>query len=384
MTRTTLAFPLCALCFLAAAQTSDNPAMNAPDELAWKLFLQVNAGAGGSNALFETWASDTDTFRAAPEFPLSPSPMRLRPPVVVTQGRIAGQRNGRFMPLIPPDSISREESRRNKETFDFIVANNLYKVSGLKAAFGKEISFPIGAIEVKANWRPVGDIPEFTLNRVSLADVPKVFHVNTGADGKAYALVSMHIISKLVPNWTWATFENAMNPRRCDILGCIDRFGAVTSVVAPNAQAAKGYPDCTKSSALSAMISSAAWDPAFANYCLKGTQTDFLDNTGLANRLGNSITEGPFVGRSSCLTCHSRAAWDKNGKNLYGIGFLNGKAPLGPIDPAWFWSFTATPPIDQSTPGRTRIGTSADFVWSIPFCAYDDTVNPPLTPCKGQ
>jgi hypothetical protein len=28
-------------------------------------------------------------------------------------------------------------------------------------------------------------------------------------------------------------------------------------------------------------------------------------------------------------------------------------------------------------PGLTRTGTSADFVWSIPFCAIDDTVTPP-------
>jgi hypothetical protein len=28
-------------------------------------------------------------------------------------------------------------------------------------------------------------------------------------------------------------------------------------------------------------------------------------------------------------------------------------------------------------PGLTRTGTSADFVWSIPFCAIDDTQNPP-------
>jgi hypothetical protein len=36
-------------------------------------------------------------------------------------------------------------------------------------------------------------------------------------------------------------------------------------------------------------------------------------------------------------------------------------------------------------PGLTRIASSADFVWSIPFCAIDDTVNPPTeTTCKGQ
>ena len=95
----------------------------------------------------------------------------------------------------------------------------------------------------------------------------------------------MHIISKLVPNWTWATFENAFNPARCDIIGCNDHFGAQVPVVAPNSQAGKGYPSCEKSSALAALISAAHWDAAFTNYCLKGSQVDFIDSTGLAMRL---------------------------------------------------------------------------------------------------
>ena len=80
----------------------------------------------------------------------------------------------------------------------------------------------LDAIEVKANWMLVTDIPAFSLGRVTLADVPKLYHVNTGSDGQQYAFVSMHIISKAVPNWTWATFEHQFNPARCDIIGCRD------------------------------------------------------------------------------------------------------------------------------------------------------------------
>ena len=47
----------------AAAQSTPNTAMNAPDQVAWQIFIQVNTRAGGSNATFETWASDTDTFQ---------------------------------------------------------------------------------------------------------------------------------------------------------------------------------------------------------------------------------------------------------------------------------------------------------------------------------
>jgi hypothetical protein len=43
------------------------------------------------------------------------------------------------------------------------------------------------------------------------------------------------------------------------------------------------------------------------------------------------------------------------------------------------------PPIFEGMPGLTRTGTSADFVWSIPFCAIDDTQNPPQpTICAGK
>jgi hypothetical protein len=381
-------FAVAALCGLAwlgllAGQTN-NSAMNSPDEVAWRLFVQVNASAGGSNAFFETWASDTDTFSETPRFPVTPSPLTPHAPVVVTAGLQAIQQAGGLLPQIPPIPSVGEEARRNKDAFDFIVARNLYRVSGLKAAFGRTVSFPVGAIEVKANWMPVSDIPAFTFNRVTAANVPRVFHVNTGSDGKQYALVSMHLISKLVPNWIWATFENAFNPERCDIIGCTDRFGAQTPVVAPNPQPKKGYPACAKTPALAALIAAATWDRAFENYCLKGSQVDFIDSTGLAVRLGNSVTESGFVHQSSCMTCHGRAAWDQNGKATSGAGFDANGAPLGPIDPAWFWSFNSKPPIFVGMPGLKRTGTSADFVWSIPFCALDDTVNPATHQCTGK
>jgi hypothetical protein len=256
----------------------------------------------------------------------------------------------------------------------------------LRAAFGKTLSFPAEAIEVKANWLPVSQIPAFTNNRVTVAQVPQLYHVNTGADGNQWALLSMHIISKFVPNWTWATFEHKFNPARCDIIGCKDMFGAQPPVVHPNQQANQGYPDCTKTPALSAMLQAANLEPVFVNYCLKGSQTDFIDNTGLDVRLGNSVTENGFVDQSSCMTCHGRAAFDQTGQATSSAGFNdNGTAPLGPLQPSWYWSFTSQPPIFEGMPGLQRVATSADFVWSIPFCAIDDTQNPPApSNCVGK
>src|SRR5689334_103795 len=87
---------------VSPGQTTDNPAMNAPDQTAWKLFIQVNAAAGGSNATFETWASDSDTFRATPQFPTSASPLTPHAPVVSAAGRLAIQEAGGLLPQVPP------------------------------------------------------------------------------------------------------------------------------------------------------------------------------------------------------------------------------------------------------------------------------------------
>src|ERR1700682_5315198 len=79
----------------AAAQSTPNPAMTTPDQVAWQFFVQVNSRAGGSNALFETWASDTDTFKPTPQFPTTATPMALREPVVPALGLHALPRGGR-------------------------------------------------------------------------------------------------------------------------------------------------------------------------------------------------------------------------------------------------------------------------------------------------
>ena len=57
---------------VSLAQTNSNPALNNPDEQSWKLFMTVNANApsaGHNDALFETWASDGDTFQPKPVWP---------------------------------------------------------------------------------------------------------------------------------------------------------------------------------------------------------------------------------------------------------------------------------------------------------------------------
>ncbi|HEX9167800.1 MAG TPA: hypothetical protein VF886_02575 [Roseiarcus sp.] len=379
----------------SVAQTDPNPALNNPDEQSWKLFVTVNANAAGpgdNNALFETWASDGDMFQTTPVWPSGGSQMQIGARAL----SLAIERpHPHFLPEVLPtgERLIGEETRRNKSAFDFIVQNNLFKVSGLKAAFtaGKPIAFPVDSMEVKANWVEVGRLKEFNGFAGSPAEAAAAYHVNeTG--GKQYALVSFHIISKLVPNWTWATFEHKDNPGRCDVLGCKDSFGAIDAYVAPLSpvESQAHYPDCAKSPALLALFAQARLDPAFSNYCLKGSQTDFTDPSGLAIRLGNSVTEQTFVAQASCMTCHGRAAFDADGHATTFAGFdptsVNepfgiGNAPIGPINSGWFWAPGGPPSFPALANGSdlTRFGFPADFVWSIPFCAIDDTAQPPQT-----
>ncbi len=232
-------------------------------------------------------------------------------------------------------------------------------------------------MEIKANWFPVArpddparsGIPGFDGRPEEAA---RVHHVTVASDGQRYALVSMHIISKIVPNWTWATFEHRNNPGRCDEMGCRDKFGAQEAYVPPAARPGRPYADCAKTEALRAMFARANAKPVFENYCLKGTQTDFIDRTGVATLLGNSVTEAGFADRASCMTCHARSGFGPDGKRTSIAGFdVVGQvlvAPFGLINPAWFWAGlperTGAP--CQSAAASDPDRAIVDYVWSVP------------------
>ncbi len=384
-----------ALAGIGHAEPDPNPAVNNPDKQSWELFMTVNTAASGpnnNNAVFETWASDGDTFKPTPAWPVGQPQVEIGERAL---GLVLRRAHPRISPQVLPGGrdLVGEETRRNRPDFDFIVNNNLFRVSGLEAAFqaGKPIAFPVDSIEVKANWVAVDRLKEFNGFDGSPAEAAKAYHVNS-ADGKPYALVSFHIISKLVPNWTWATFEHKDNPGRCDVIGCRDTFGAATQDVAPLSpvESSTHYPDCAKTPEVLALFAHARIDPAFVNYCLKGSQADFTDSSGLAVRVGNSVTENGFVSQASCMSCHARAAFDTSGHASSFAGFDptsiarpndTGNAPLGPISADWFFVAGGPPsfPRTVNEANLDRFALPADFVWSVPFCAIDDKAEPPET-----
>jgi hypothetical protein len=344
---TALGFAVCVALFQSAHGQDSNPAMNDPDRFVWQhLFVPINTSAGvGQNTIWETWASDEDTFPANPDPQHPPAwpaastiTMRLRPArqlqlLDIERNREAEDEAKLFNTahiLIAPRGDS-EEVRRNRATFDFIITNKLFYQQGLIAAFnqGKRISLPVQSIEVKANWKPI-----------TQADKPR-YHWNNDASGKLFGLVALHIISKDVPNWVWATFEHVDNPNRCKTLGCKDSFG-VTS-------------DGKVSAELVELFQSNGLGAEWQNYRLDGVQLDFTDSTGITTFLGNSITEDGFVASSSCITCHARSTVNATGGHL--SVFAPGQQSYnGTPDPKWFYA-AMTPP----KPAFLQL----DFVWGF-------------------
>ena len=374
----------------AANPADSNPALNEPDKFNWQLFIQINQKAPNqiqvgpqhvttNNALWETWADDSATFPFTPDpskcnvpnpppnncpvWPTAAAPAKIltASPKELIRQQIRVEKLQQQQDLFrlqekksaaPPKVqllvSGSQETRRNKPGFDFIVQNNLWYQQGLKAAFalGRPISFPIDTIEIKADWR-----------KISPAEKAN-YHWNYDSSGTLYGLIALHIISKAIPNWTWATFEWTGNPGRCDYIGCRDNFGSLPSYVPTNAQPDKGYAAGQLTPELLALFQAAGLSAEWQNYRLKGSQVDFTESTGKATRLGNSITEEGFVSSSSCLTCHSRAAVDMDGILFPDAGFNpDGSSPNGAPSPDWFYNTSSDP--------WTMKYLQLDFVWGF-------------------
>ena len=352
----------------AAAPRQDtedlNPAMNEPDKFAWMLFVEINkpARAGAKDRVWERWALDEDIFanpNVTPAWPdagfrdtQQPTPKRLRPitqlQLALQEARVprrrAARRRGRAPEagFVPRRAGVGEEVRMNKATFEHIVDNNLWYVEGQEAAFAKgaKIDFPVESKEVKAVWEPITE-----------AQKPRFYWQLNTADGKTYGLVALHIITKDLPNWTWATFEQVDNPDRCKQGECRDAFG-----LTPDGQ--------QPSPALLTMMRNAGLGREWEYYRLNGAQTEFTDSTGRPTLLGNSVIESGFVSSSSCITCHARAtigARNPNSPRANRLSVFKSSPPPisdnGTPDPRWFYT-------DPNNPA-TRKYLQLDFLWSL-------------------
>lgn len=185
-----------------------------------------------------------------------------------------------IQPMFSPDGIFDNqggfgETRLNKATYDFIRSQCLYSVEGdqryAQAVIDRKkppITFPTDSIEVKAAWLDLQkeNIPQEKWRTYYTADYK----------GRKYGLVTLHILTKDMPNWFWASFHHKDAPANPYEVN--DTFGEPKILA----------------------------DTVWKNYRLGGTQTDFVYPSGGATILSDHYVEFGFQ-RSSCMTCHATA-----------------------------------------------------------------------------
>ena len=311
--------------------------------LAWSLFLQAVAPANGS-LTFETWTEQCElnpnvigcpsaaSVAAAAKAGGNGKVRMLHGSAMVRAKKIAGSDCGAMTttPLggyPPPSNLTRdamfcEEVFMNPVEASFVKRSLTTLVS--QQTYGKErnwtINFPgtgqnesridLDSLEVKVDWVPVTSYSNPTF---ACPDPTNSLYTET-INGTCYALAAIHITSKVMLNWLWATFEpnsNVTNPNRCDpkLYGaCLDPWGTTSSQPYGKGQTAQ-----QQSPELHQAMAEAHLNPAFNNYFLTGVQTQFVDNYGKPIQLGNSFVEfnqGVQPGKSSCITCHQYANFD--------------------------------------------------------------------------
>jgi hypothetical protein len=408
-----VALPLAAIVLVGPTQSQQlqtgvaySPGKNF-DQLSWSAFVAAVKPAlqpaPAGTATFETWATDADTFQTDP--PLCPEPNvtavavaarnnnrfqtsfleRAHRPTGLQQAPAAAQVGGvptpcnapgdaaagNFPVQPPPSNCIAEEVRRNNASCQFIKANKLYTQADLATAFtGPTITFPKDAVELKMDWIPVGTVAAWLNNNgesvngasVTADFVRKNYFTTKQPDGTEYAMVSMHISTKDRPNWLWATFEHQWNPGRCDTTGCYDDYGIIPSraKIPPQQVANTQYPDCAKSPALATQFASAGLSQVWNNYCLKGTQIDFVSTQATKGQQplldGDSvierITANVPMNQSSCISCHAYATFGSDGCVFFATNpGLASPAPIGNV----------TPQTGQK---------SYDFVWGLIAANY--------------
>jgi hypothetical protein len=249
-----------------------------------------------------------------------------------------------------------EEVRENGATEDYIAGTGFWNRAhqATSASDDFDIQFSRPAVEIKADWIQLSSLGPLG-QHLDCNNLPPGFaqtiHIET-VDGSCFALAGMHLISKLLDKWIWATFEpqnTITNPFRCHVLGCNDPFGS---------NPAKSNGASTQlTKALQRLMDAANLAPEWRNYRLDAVQTDF-DRPKL---LGNSIIEGENVGmpltQASCISCHAVSSVRNDG--FEGINLLT------------------TNPVGFPQPLPSNAWIRRDFVWSLGLaCPNGPTTNP--------
>ncbi|HTI72522.1 MAG TPA: c-type cytochrome [Candidatus Limnocylindria bacterium] len=235
--------------------------------------------------------------------------------------------------------VVRYEIRMNKVMFDYIVQHQLYNANIQKDV--DSVSFPPGAILIKAAWREVTAEEESLYHTVTACVCDQEPNGQfTHCETKRMGLVGLHITQKTpnAPQWIWSTFEQVNNVPGPRVKGkpSFDNRACLSCPV--NRQTPTGIPnqirrtdpipseepDCDKprqaldnvrllnSNVEQAMIEEKS---VFQNYQLINTQWPVPPISRqpttvfrvLPTVLANTTMESFVQPTSSCMGCHSTA-----------------------------------------------------------------------------
>jgi hypothetical protein len=339
------------------------------EETAWRIWVAATCPVNNNQYPYVVWENWIEQGQLYPTDPsqglkvpnsgattavhvLHPSPLTLfRHPESLQQGLLGAPNtncNAANAPpppnTAPPDNSNPlticEEVREGGATEDYIAGTGFWDRANQAAVAAErfDIQFPRPAVEIKADWIQVSTIGNHNFNCSNIGQTGLI-HVET-ADGSCFALAGMHLISKLIDKWIWATFEpqnTTTNPFRCQVLGCNDPFGS---------KPARSNGSTTSlTSELKKLMDAANLAPEWYNYRLDAVQTDFFR----PKLLGSSIIEGENVGmpltQASCISCHAVSSVRRDG--FEGINLLT------------------TNPVGFPQPLPSKAWIRRDFVWSL-------------------
>lgn len=327
--------------------------MSDADRFAWETFAAIlrPVKPGSSHSEFEKWSSqlrvyaDPTRFLETPSkingamrrFHFAPAKQLEQAPELKTAVPVpdlSKTLNARPMPLMEGDVLL------NDAAVDYIKRNDLFSATGQAGFVASQhtFDFPKDAKEIKIQW-----------TEINAGDANRYYSYKDRS-GKVWGIVGIHLSTKDIPKWFWATLEH------------VDNY-ASNATYKPTFQSRDtfGYPsgvDRPPSAGLRKLFAKYHLNRVWLNYRLGGSQTSYTDSAGRPTYLGNNRIEGrvhPKPETVSCMTCHANSTVPLNG--------LHGLPPFtftsGPPNPADFFSLDAAG--NRTIPIRIQ----RDFVWSL-------------------
>ncbi len=360
-------------------------AVRDPDRFAWAMFVALTWPADEASRLpasdrpygdpgpvmFETWATSDQVFLPKGAEPPAWDQIDWSGSRTLSTGSVPREiAMFRDVASAKSGSISdkQEDVWLNQAAFDYIRENSLYSIEGQQWFFynRQPIAFPLGAIEVQTVWRPIGEEDKARYQWEEFRDTKRKRRY-------LYGLTALHIQSKVLPHWFWATFEHVDNPYRPGLYDEGWLTPSRDSVACPAAQLA-----CNRAPG-GFGLEGTRWE----NYRLRGTQIDYVDADGNPAILANSELETGFQQSSSCMSCHVRSTIGPN-RNAAASFVYNAdnkahepapptamRLPVFRIDAdGRVTSYNGTPQPDEfllpgQAPGGRERFLSLDFVWSL-------------------